>query len=61
MTKKELITELETIESSLNNNDLDEAKIDLYLLLKELLKSVTVVVEDIDNDELYNTIEISGC
>ena len=60
MTVKEIIDELEGIESSLNNNNLDEAKVDLYLLLKELLKTVTVD-EDIDNDELYNTIEISGC
>ena len=59
MTVKEIIDELEGIESSLNNNNLDEAKVDLYLLLKELLKTVTVD-EDIDNDELYN-IEIDGC
>jgi len=57
MTQNKLITELENIESSLNNNDIDEAKIDLYLLLKELLQTVTVE----DNDKLYPTIEISGC
>jgi|TARA_B110001454_G_C12506910_1_gene345105 hypothetical protein len=54
MTVKEIIEELEGIESSLNNNDLDEAKIDLYLLLKELLKTVTI------EDEPIN-IEINGC
>ena len=53
MTVKEIIAELEGIESSLNNNDLDEAKIDLYLLLKELLKTVTI------EDEPIN-IEING-
>ena len=53
MTVEEIIEELESIESALNNNDLDEAKIDLYLLLKELLKTVTV--------EEDNTYEISGC
>ena len=53
MTVKEIIEELEGIESALNNNDLDEAKIDLYLLLKELLQTVTV--------EEDNTYEISGC
>ena len=53
MTVKEIIEELEGIESALNNNDLDEAKVDLYLLLKELLQTVTV--------EEDNTYEISGC
>ena len=37
MSKHEIIKQLEDIESSLNNNDIDEAKIDLALLLKELL------------------------
>jgi hypothetical protein len=55
MTIKEIIDELEGIESSLNNNDLDEAKVDLYLLLKELLKTVTV-----EEDEPIE-IEINGC
>jgi hypothetical protein len=55
MTVEEIIDELEGIESSLNNNDLDEAKVDLYLLLKELLKTVTV-----EEDEPIE-IEINGC
>ncbi len=42
MTVEEIIDELESIESLLNNNELDVAKVDLYLLLKELLKTVTV-------------------
>lgn len=58
MTAKEIIKELENIEASLNNNDLDEAKIDLYLLLKELLKTVTV--EDPKETDYFD-IEISGC
>ena len=56
MTVEEIIDELEGIESSLNNNDLDEAKVDLYLLLKELLKTVTV-----EEDEAVAGIEIRGC
>lgn len=58
MTVEEIIEELENIESSLNNNDVDEAKIDLYLLLKELLKSVTI--EEVIDEEKFIGIEIGA-
>jgi|TARA_B100000959_G_C14527303_1_gene437978 hypothetical protein len=57
MTVEEIIDELESIESLLNNNELDVAKVDLYLLLKELLKTVTVE----EDEEAIAGIEIRGC
>ena len=37
---KEIIKELESIESSLNNSDTDTASIDLHLLIVEVLDKI---------------------
>mgnify|MGYP001307657948 CR=1 FL=1 len=58
MTIKEIIEELESIEDSLRYNDIEEASLDLHLLLKELLKSVTI--EEIKDEEKFIGIEIGA-
>ena len=60
MTVEEIIKELESIEDSLRYNDKEEASLDLHLLIKELLKSVTI--EEVkDEAPKFIGIEISGC
>ncbi len=58
MTIKEIIEELESIEDSLRYNDIEEASLDLHLLLKELLKSVTI--EEVIDEEKFIGIEIGA-